>query len=131
SAAASTSSNRAAYGAPDAPVMPRNTLNGVPCRRRRRGAAPPRPLLRALRRDEELAELSKLVVAERGELRHHVVALLARIGDVRGVERRGPALRPLGAQVWRAEVRRADAEVGVTRGTAGGREHLRAGQRLR
>src|SRR5438309_1287897 len=109
---------RAAYGAPDAPVMPRKTRT--------------RRLLGALRHGQEDADVVDVLRAtEVPELRHDVVAELARVGDVAREE-----LRPLSdladrRQVRRAEVRGAGAEVGVARGAARLREELRAGHGLR
>src|SRR6266540_673452 len=65
SAPARTSTRRAAYGAPEAPVMPRKTRTAR--------------LFRAFGGVEELAQLSQLVLPERGEFRHHVVAVLRRV----------------------------------------------------
>src|SRR5213075_2402844 len=116
SACASTSTSRAAYGAPEAPVMPRKTRMAR--------------LLRAFGFAQEDAELMQLRLSERGELRHHVVAGLGRVGDV-GREEVGPlpALADR-RQVRRAEVRAAGAEIRVARGATRAREHGRAGDRL-
>src|SRR5436190_22627737 len=70
SACANTSTSRAAYGAPEAPVMPRKTRKA--------------PLLRPLRRVQKLPELMELRVAEGRELRHDGVAKLGRVFDVVG-----------------------------------------------
>src|SRR5438552_221975 len=68
SAPANASTSRAAYGAPEAPVMPTKTRTAG--------------LFWALGREEELGELGELLIRE-AELRHHVVAELRRIADVR------------------------------------------------
>src|SRR2546423_14540513 len=111
-----TSTSRAAYGAPEAPVMPRKTRTGR--------------LFRALRLAQEDTQLVQLRLPERRELRHHVVARLGRVGDVVREE-----VGPLPAladrrEVGGAEVRAARAEIGVTGGAPGGRENRRAGDRL-
>src|SRR5918912_1469929 len=108
SACARTSTRRAVYGAPDAPVMPRKT-------RMRR-------LSRALGGAQELAELLQLLVAERREPRHHVVAELRRIRDVVREERRALAALSDRGEVGRPEVRAAGAEIRVAGGAAGARE---------
>src|SRR3954447_23971551 len=72
-------------------------------------------LFRAFGRVQERAELVELLVAERSELRHHVVAELRRVLDVRGEALdAAPALADRG-QVRRAEVGAARAEVRVAR----------------
>src|SRR5437868_5165453 len=129
SAPLSASTSRAAYGAPEAPVMPRKTRTA---------------LLRALGRVEEDRERLQLRdaevlplgvlgrdVGESGELRHHVVAELGRVRDVRRQPLDPLPLRAFRTQVGRAEVTAARAEICVARSTAGFREHRRAGHRLR
>src|SRR5439155_171086 len=111
SAASSASSSRAAYGAPDAPVIPRKTCIPRDC---------DDFLLLALRGLEEGRQLPEPPVPERGEFRHRrarhdarralQVVDLERDAEVSGADRR---------QVRRAEVRRAGAEVGVARRAAG------------
>src|SRR5438552_13218695 len=69
SAAVSASRSRAAYGAPDAPVIPRKT-----CTRR---------LLRTLRGGQEDPDVADVLRApEVAELRHDLVPELARVRDV-------------------------------------------------
>src|SRR5207237_832997 len=116
SARTRTSTRRAAYGAPEAPVMPRKTRTAR--------------LLRALGGTEELAELAQLRLAERRELRHHVVAELRRVRDVGREELRALSGLADRAQVGRTEVRAPGAEVRVTRRAAGARKGLRPGDRL-
>src|SRR5881394_2704066 len=72
----------------------------------------------------------ELRLSERGELRHHVVARLGRVGDV-GREEVG-SLTALAdrRQVWRAEVRAAGAEICMARSAPGACEDRRAGDRL-
>src|SRR5947209_1182771 len=88
-------------------------------------------LSRSLRDREEDADVADVLRApEVPELRHDVVAELARVGDVAGEE-----LRPLAdladrGQVRRAQVGRARAEVGVAGGTARLGEELRTGDGL-
>src|SRR5262245_37299485 len=89
SACASTSTSRAAYGAPEAPVMPRKTRIAL--------------LVRALGLAQEDSELVQLRLPERCELRHHVVAGLGRVRDVGREE-----IRPLPALADRREVRRTE-----------------------
>src|SRR5262245_44867534 len=106
-APASADRSRAAYGAPEPPVMPRKTrtpplAGGLPA---------------ALRGGQERRDLLQLLVVEaaavlRAEDRHHVVAELTRVGDVLREERGVVGLADLG-QVGRAEVRRARARVRV------------------
>src|SRR3954453_4671350 len=72
-------------------------------------------LFRAFGRVQERAELVELLVAERSELRHHVVAELRRVLDVRGEALDAePALADRGP-VRRAEVGAASAEVPMAR----------------
>src|SRR4051812_24575993 len=113
SARARTSTSRAAYGAPEAPVIPRKTRTAR--------------LFRALGGGQELAELAQLLIAQRTELRHHVVAELRGVLDVVRETLGAAAGRADGREVRRAEVRRAGAQVGVTRSAAGARERRRAG----
>src|SRR4051794_15759905 len=100
SASVKASRMRAAYGAPEAPVMPRKTRTRAPW------------LFRALRRVQEDRDRMDLGGTDlQPELRHPVVAELARVGDVRGQPVAPAALRPFVAQVGSAEVGRAGAEV--------------------
>src|SRR6266540_5135968 len=94
-APASTSTRRAAYGAPEAPVMPRKTRTVG--------------LFRALGRVEEFAQLSQLVLSERAELRHHVVAELRRVGDVVGEALNALSVLSDRREVGRSEIRAAGA----------------------
>src|SRR5215210_3236630 len=103
SAPASASMSRAAYGAPEAPVIPRKMRTS--------------DLFRALGGEEELRQLPELLVRE-AELGHHRVAELRRVLDVVLEELLRTALRPLVAEVGRSLVRAPGAEVGVTRGAA-------------
>src|SRR5262249_54616478 len=129
SAPLSASTSRAAYGAPEAPVMPRKTrtallwtLGGVEegrdCRQLRDAEI---LAVRVLGRDAR----------EGSELRHDVVPELRRIRDVRLEPLHALPLRPLRAQVRRAEERPTGAEVRVARRTAGLREHRRPRNGLR
>src|SRR2546421_85655 len=70
SAAASDCTSRFAYGAPDAPVMPRKTRTAERQRT-------PTALLAALRSLEERGELLQVGVPERGERRHRRARVLA------------------------------------------------------
>src|ERR671937_875520 len=115
SAALNVSSRRAAYGAPDAPVMPKKTRIA---------------LLRALGGVEEHGDRVDRRFPERCELGHHGVPKLGRIRDVRLETLHALALRSLGAEVRRSEVAAARAEIRMARGTAGGREEVRALDRL-
>src|SRR3954465_2723572 len=116
-AAASDSSNRAAYGAPEAPVIPRKTRTTA--------------LLRTLGRLEEDRELVQVLVAERREGRHRRPGIdAARALEVVDLELDALVLRSLLGEVWRAEVRGAGAEVAVARHAARLREQLRAGHGL-
>src|SRR5947207_15717118 len=96
SACASTSTSRAAYGAPEAPVMPRKTRMAL--------------LFRALGLAQEDAELMQLRLPERGELRHHVVPRLRRVGHVSREEVGALAALADCREVGRPEVRAAGAE---------------------
>src|SRR5438876_8467197 len=90
-----------------------------------------RRLLGALRHGQEDADVVDVLRAtEVPELRHDVVAELARVGDVARKE-----LRPLAdlanrGQVGGAEVRGAGAEVRVAGGAVGPREELGSGDGL-
>src|SRR6478672_1504960 len=117
SACASTSTSRAEYGAPEAPVMPRKTRTS-------------RRLLGALGFAQEDAELMQLHVSERRELRHHVVAGLRRVGDVRREKLRSLAALADRREVGRAEVRATGAEIRVAGGAAGAGEDRRACDRV-
>src|SRR4051812_29681240 len=111
SAAASASSSRAAYGAPEAPVIPRKTC--IP-----RDCAP--SLLLTLGSFEEDGELAQAFLPERRELRHRRAGIHARRAfQMVHLERDSLVLRPFGGEVGRPEVRRASAEVRVARRTTG------------
>src|SRR5919198_409829 len=118
-APASASSSRAAYGAPDAPVMPRKTCTV---------ARPTTPwLLLSLRSLEEDRELAQVGVAERVELRHRRAGVDARRTlEVADLEVDAEILRADVRQVGRAELLSAVTVVGVTGRAAGAREELRA-----
>src|SRR5215210_8869115 len=108
-AAPSASRRRAAYGAPDAPVIPRKT-----CTSRLPGSA------LALGGLEEVGQLLEILVAEAREHRHHVVAELARVRDV--ALQVGGVLALLRAdvgQVRSARIRRPLARVRVAAGAPG------------
>src|SRR5215210_5056070 len=115
SAPASASMSRAAYGAPEAPVIPRKMRTSG--------------LFRALGGQEELRQLPELLIRE-AELGHHRVAELGRVLDVVLEELLRAALGSLVAQVGRALVRAPGAEVGVTGRAAGAREDLGAFESL-
>src|ERR687887_195242 len=100
SARASVSTSRAAYGAPEAPVIPRKT-------RMRR-------LLRAFGGEEERGELVELLVRE-AELRHDRVTELRRVLDVVVQLLLRLAPRRFVAQVRRTLVRGAGAEIRMAR----------------
>src|SRR6478672_5535192 len=113
-APASASSSRAAYGAPEAPVMPRKTR-----------MAP--TLLGTLGGLEEDGELVQVVVAEIGERRHRRARVDAtRALEVVDLELDALVLRALGGEIGRAEVRAARAEIGVAVRAARHREEVRA-----
>src|SRR5512133_3778667 len=84
----------------------------------------------ALGCQKELRQLRELLVVE-AELRHHVVAELRWVADVAHEKVFRVALRPFGAEVGRALVRAAGAEVRVTGRAARTREDLGAGNRVR
>src|SRR5205807_10158771 len=105
SAAARASTSLAAYGAPEAPVMPTKTLIAG-------------PLVRALRSVEEGREVRQLLVAERRELRHHLVPELRRVRDVALEEGDTLIGLPDRGQGRRAEGGRGRPELGVARPTA-------------
>src|ERR671934_632555 len=108
---------RAAYGAPDAPVIPRKTCTD---------------LLRALGGLEEGRDLPELAVGEGGERRHRRAGVdAARALEVRDLELDPLVLRALGGQPGGPEVRRARAEVGVAVEAARRREQPRARNRVR
>src|SRR4029453_2895163 len=86
-------------------------------------------LLRTLGREQELRQLVELLVAE-VELRHHGVAELRRISDVARQLLLRLATGPFVAQIRRALIRAAGAEVRVARGAARAREDLGTGDRL-
>src|SRR5438034_6736575 len=72
------------------------------------------PLLRALRGLEESSDLAQVRFAEVRERRHRrALVHAARALEVVDLEGDALLLRALGAQVRRAELRAADAEVGV------------------
>src|SRR5919109_3707299 len=115
SASASTSTSRAAYGAPEAPVIPRKT--------RTRG-----PLSRTLGCKQEVRQLPELLVAERAELRHHGIAELRRVADVRHQVLPGAAFGSHVAEIGRAQVGGTRAQIRVARRAAGLGEDSRAGE---
>src|SRR6266496_404915 len=86
SAPASASTSRAAYGAPEAPVIPRKIRTAG--------------LFWALGGEEERRQLRELLVVET-ELRHHVVAELRRVADVLHEELFVAPLRTFGAEIGR------------------------------
>src|SRR5215208_250120 len=115
-AAPSASRRRAAYGAPEAPVIPRKT-----CTSRLPGSA------LALGGLEEVGQLLQVLFAEPREHRHHVVAELARVRDVALEVRR--VLPLLGAdvrQVWCARVGGSLAGIRVAAGASGLEEERQA-----
>src|SRR4051812_50048446 len=117
SACASTSTRRAAYGAPEAPVMPRKTRKAC--------------LLGALRRVQKLPELMELLVAEGRELRHHVVACFGRVRDVGGKALHAAAALAGRRQIWRTHGRAARTATSLTSGAAPAGEADHAGDRGR
>src|SRR5262249_31109494 len=120
SAARSACSKRTAYGAPEAPVMPRKTRTRTTC------------LLPALRGREEDADVADVLrAAEVAELRHDRVAELARVADVPREELSALSARSDRAQVGGALVRRPRAEIRVAGRAARLREELRACDGLR
>src|SRR3954467_3801567 len=87
-------------------------------------------LFRAFGRVQERAELVELLVAERPELRHHVVAELRRVLDVgREALDAAPALADR-REIRCAEVRAAGTEIGVAGSAARTGEDGRAGDCL-
>src|SRR5262245_35960763 len=117
SAAASARTRRAAYGAPEAPVMPRKTR---------------KPLFCPLGGLEENRELAEVCFTEVGERRHRRALVDAAWAlEMLDLESDALVFRPLGGQVRRPEQRAADAVVGVAVQTARGREELGAGNGLR
>src|SRR6476659_1168134 len=87
-------------------------------------------LFRALGRLKERRQLRELLVVE-AELRHHVVAELRWVADVAHEKVFRVALRPFGAEVRRALVRAAGAQVGMTGRAARAREDFGTGNRVR
>src|SRR5438094_9399509 len=111
-ASPSACTRRAAYGAPDAPVMPRKILTAL--------------LLLALGRLEEDREQLQVRVTEVGKRRHRRARVhAARALEVVDLELLALALRPLGREVARPEGRRAAADVRVAGLAARGRQELR------
>src|SRR5215217_7353785 len=99
-AAASASRSRPAYGAPDAPVIPRNTRTAA--------------LLRTLGGLEEDGELVQVVLPERGERGHRRAGIdAARALEVVDLELDALVLRALLGQVRGTQVGRAGVEVGM------------------
>src|SRR5579885_426941 len=144
SAAASAWSSRRAYGAPDAPVMPRKTRtaawNTTPrdadADRGNCFAASPakqlRSLFAALGGLEEGGELLQVILAQAGEARHRAAAVHAgRALEVRDLEGDALVLRALRGEVRRAEVVAAGPVVGVAVEAAGDREEPGARDRGR
>src|SRR5256886_2784853 len=117
--AASAWTRRAAYGAPEAPVMPRKMRK-----------AP--PLFWPFGGLEENRELAQVCLAEVREGRHRrALVHTAWAFEVRDLEGDALVLRPFRTQVRRAELGAAGAVVGVAVEAAGGSEQLGAGDRLR
>src|SRR6476660_6052596 len=87
-------------------------------------------LFRALGRLKERSELRELLVVE-AELRHHVVTELRWVADVAHEKVFRVALRPFGAEVTRALVRAAGAEVRMTGRAARARADLGTATRVR
>src|ERR671935_1608293 len=115
SAPARACTRRAAYGAPDAPVMPRKMRTED-------------SMLGPFRGLEERCELLQVRLAERSEDRHRRALVdAARALQVRDLECDPLSLRALGAQVRRTELRAADAEIGVAGRAAGLGEEPRTG----
>src|SRR6266545_5260484 len=110
-ASASARSRRAAYGAPDAPVMPRKMRIAS--------------LAAVLRFREELPQLVEIVLAEVLELRHHVVPELRGIRDI-ALEEVLVLRLPDRGEIRCADVRGARAEVRVALQAADLGEDLRA-----
>src|SRR3954453_2131166 len=113
----SASRSRAAYGAPDAPVIPRNTLTqATTADPRKRG----RRLLLALGLGQEVADLGELRVGQAlTEDGHDRVAVLAGIRDVVGEELGALAALADRGQIRCAVVHGAVAVVAVTGEAAG------------
>src|SRR2546429_3313896 len=115
--AASAWTRRAAYGAPEAPVMPRKTRKA---------------LFWPFGGLEENRELAQVCLTEVREGRHRrALVHTAWAFEVRDLEGDALVLRPFRTQVRRAELGAAGAVVGVAVEAAGGREQLRAGKRRR
>src|SRR5256886_13785278 len=115
--AASAWTRRAAYGAPEAPVMPRKTRKA---------------LFWPFGGLEENRELAQVCLTEVREGRHRrPLVHTAWAFEVRDLEGDALVLRPFRTQVRRAELGAAGAVVGVAVEAAGGREQLRAGKRRR
>src|SRR4051812_16487417 len=88
-------------------------------------------LLRALGGLEENREPAQVVLAEVREGRHRrAVVDAAWALEMRDLERDALVLRPLGAQVRRAELRAAGVEISVAVETPGGREQQGSGDGL-
>src|SRR3954464_5552882 len=88
-------------------------------------------LFRAFGFAQEHAELIQLLLSERAELRHHVVAELRRVCNVLGEEVRSLTVLSDRRQIWCAKIGTAGAEVGVARGATGAREDLGSGDGVR
>src|SRR3954454_5621904 len=117
SAAASASTSRAAYGAPEAPVIPRNTCIPRDCRWSL--------LVRALGGFEEQRELAQAVGTERGERRHRRALIDARRAlQVVDLELDTQVSRADVGQVRRTEVLPSRAVVRVAGRTTRCREQL-------
>src|SRR2546430_13729766 len=115
--AASAWTRRAAYGAPEAPVMPRKTRKA---------------LFWPFGGLEENRELAQVCLTEVREGRHRrALVHTAWAFEVRDLEGDALVLRPFRTQVRRAELGAAGAVVGVAVEAAGGSEQLGAGDRLR
>src|SRR5438094_6934108 len=116
SAPARASTSRAAYGAPEAPVMPRKTRTAG--------------LFWTLGREEKRGQLGQLLIGE-PELRHDVVAELRGVADVRHELLLRLPSRGFRAQIGRPLVRAAGTEIGMAGGATGAGEDLRSRDRLR
>src|SRR6266699_3822978 len=115
--AASAWTRRAAYGAPEAPVMPRKTRKA---------------LFWPFGGLEENRELAQVCLTEVREGRHRrALVHTAWAFEVRDLEGDTLVLRPFRTQVRRAELGAAGAVVGVAVEAAGGSEQLGARVRLR
>src|SRR5262249_61948789 len=112
--AASARTRRAAYGAPDAPVMPRKTR---------------KPLFCPLGGLEENRELAEVCFTEVGERRHRRALVDAAWAlEMLDLESDALVLRPLGGPVRRPAQRTPGAVVGAAVHATRGPDGLGAGQ---